>query len=78
VASVNRSIEDKSSFTPGKPKQLWSRAGPNFPGVPQYDVAPAGRFLTIGESEASTAPTQLNVVLNWTEELTNRAGGAKR
>jgi hypothetical protein len=33
-----------------------------------YDIAPDGRFVMIRPEETS-APTQLNVVLNWFEEL---------
>ena len=38
---------------------------------PNYDVSPDGqRFLMLKPSEqAQAAPTQINVVLNWFEEL---------
>lgn len=35
-------------------------------GTVNYDVAPDGRFLMI---QGEGAPTQVNVVLNWFEEL---------
>jgi hypothetical protein len=35
---------------------------------PTFDVAPDGRFLMI-KTPAELAPRQLNVVLNWFEEL---------
>jgi hypothetical protein len=40
-------------------------------GLPNYDVSVDGqRFLMIKPiEEAQAAPTQINVVLNWTEEL---------
>ena len=35
-----------------------------------YDVSPDGqRFLMVKETEQTTAPVQINVVLNWFEEL---------
>jgi hypothetical protein len=37
-----------------------------------YDVAPDGRFLVIKPSADEVAPARLNVVLNWTDELTRR------
>ena len=39
--------------------------------VPKYDVSPDGqRFLMIKPAEQKQAdPTQINVVLNWFEEL---------
>lgn len=38
-----------------------------------YDVSPDGqRFLMVKEIEQTTTATQINVVLNWFEELTRR------
>jgi Tol biopolymer transport system component len=45
---------------------------PNFPGVPNYDVGPDGRFLMIS-SEAGPAD-QVQIVLNWTKYLAARLG----
>jgi hypothetical protein len=48
--------------------------------TPNYDVSPDGqRFLMLKPSEqAQAAPTQINVVLNWFEELKRRVpSGAK-
>ena len=61
-------------FAAGKPRQLFE--GPYLKnGVgcarPDYDVSPDGQqFLMVksGEQE-QPAPTQINVVLNWFEEL---------
>jgi eukaryotic-like serine/threonine-protein kinase len=72
-------IEAKSSFTSMKPKLLFARSqsGRNQPGLTGYDVAPDGkRFLMLKDSEAEGAPVQLNVVVNWSEELSRQAGGA--
>ena len=60
------------SFSSGKPKMLFEGSflseGPVFP---SYDVSPGGqRFLMIQPvDQGQTASTQINVVLNWTEEL---------
>jgi len=65
-------IATQPSFVAGKPRMLFE--GPYLP-TPQtssnYDVSADGqRFLMIKRSEQSgAAPTQINVVLNWTEEL---------
>ena len=49
------------------------------PGLPQYDVALDGRFLMLKESQTQSAPTQVNVVLNWFEELKSKSpAGLKR
>ena len=61
-------LTTKPSFTAGTPKELFEIAG----GV-GYDVAPDGRrFLFIKEGEDQPAANQLNVVLNWFDELRRR------
>lgn len=67
-------IMTETFFTVGKPKVLFegwyekstvSRAN--------YDVAPDGqRFLMVKPGEQEQPPTQINVVLNWFEELKRR------
>ena len=38
--------------------------------IANYDVSPDGqRFLMIKDSDTESFPSQINVVLNWTEEL---------
>jgi eukaryotic-like serine/threonine-protein kinase len=65
-------ITTQPGFAAGRPKALFE--GPYLPtaaSFPSYDVSPDGqRFLMLKpvESQAS-APTQINVVLNWFEEL---------
>ncbi len=40
------------------------------PGFPEYDVTADGqRFVMVQPMEPESAPTQINVVLNWFEEL---------
>ena len=68
-------IATQPGFTVGKPRALfagWYEATPAT--FSNYDVTPDGqRFLMLkrNEQEAS-APTQINVVLNWFEELKRR------
>ena len=61
-------IETEPTFAPGKPELLF--LGPNLGDVKHWrawDVAPSGeRFVAV---EQASAPTELLVVLNWTEEL---------
>jgi serine/threonine protein kinase len=46
--------------------------------LPNYDVLPDGqRFLMLKPSEQEAAPTQINVVLNWFEELKRRVPPGK-
>ena len=65
-------IATQPSFTAGKPRLLFEgRYEPTPATAPNYDVSPDGqRFLMLKPSEAGdAAPTQINVVLNWFEEL---------
>ena len=68
-------IVTQPTFSIGKPRVLFE--GPYLPTrltFPNYDVAPDGqRFLMLKPVEqAETAPTQINIVLNWFEELKRR------
>lgn len=65
-------ISTQTSFVAGKPRMLFE--GPYLPTsltFPDYDVSLDGqRFLMLKPVEQEqAAPTQINVVLNWTEEL---------
>jgi Tol biopolymer transport system component/predicted Ser/Thr protein kinase len=74
-------ITTQPTFTAGSPRLLFAgryEQGPNY--TPGYDVSPDGqRFLMVKPSEqAQAAPTQINVVLNWFEELKQKVPTAKR
>jgi serine/threonine-protein kinase len=65
------SVESGSSFRAGVPELLFqgSYPAPNT-GRGLYDVSLDGRrFLMIKGGDAESAPQNLTVVLNWTEEL---------
>jgi len=73
-------IATKPGFTAGKPRMLFQ--GPYTPTegtVPWYDISPDGqRFLMVKPSDpAGAAPTQINVVLNWFEELKQKVPTGK-
>jgi Tol biopolymer transport system component/predicted Ser/Thr protein kinase len=73
-------IVTQLGFAAGKPRVLFD--GPYLPSpvtFPNYDVSPDGqRFLMLKPSEqAQAAPTQINVVLNWFEELKRRVPTGK-
>ena len=74
-------IATQPSFSAGKPRMLFE--GPYVTTgrtVPEYDVAPDGqRFLMLKPVEqAGAAPTQINVVLNWFEELKQKVPTGKK
>ena len=66
-------ISSKPTFSAGTPKMLFEGPYQSLPTIstPNYDVSPDGqRFLMLKSTEqAQAAPTQINVVLNWAEEL---------
>ncbi len=65
-------IATKPGFSAGTPKMLFegTYAMPAN-STPDYDVSPDGqRFLMLKPAEQEQgAPTQINIVLNWFEEL---------
>ena len=67
-------------FSVGKPRMLFE--GPYVPtprSFPDYDVSPDGqRFLMLRPSEQAQAPAQINVVLNWFEELKQKVPTGKK
>jgi Tol biopolymer transport system component len=68
-------ISSKPGFAVGKPRMLFEGKYEGAPvPVANYDVSPDGqRFLMLKPSEQEqAAPTQINVVLNWFEELKRR------
>jgi Tol biopolymer transport system component/predicted Ser/Thr protein kinase len=68
-------IATQPGFAAGKPRALFEgRYLPTPFTFPSYDVSPDGqRFLMVKPTEqAQAAPTQINVVLNWFEELKRR------
>jgi len=69
-------IDTESSFSAGKPRMLFD--GPYLPtsaSFPWWDVSPDGeRFLMLKPVESQTsAPTEIQIVLNWFEELKTKA-----
>ena len=71
-------ITGGQTFSAGTPKLLFE--GPYHWSVTisvDYDVAPDGRFLMIKPTEQALALTQINVVLNWFEELKRRVPASR-
>jgi dipeptidyl aminopeptidase/acylaminoacyl peptidase len=67
----------RSNFSAGNPKMLFEGHYSSYQTVPSYDVTADGQrflFLTAGEQ----ARAELNVVLNWTEELKQRTATGKQ
>jgi eukaryotic-like serine/threonine-protein kinase len=74
-------IATQSGFSAGTPRMLFEgRYNPAAGTTPNYDVSLDGqRFLMIKPNEAGeAAPTQINVVLNWFEELKQKVPTGKK
>ena len=74
-------IATQPGFAAGKPRMLFE--GPYRPTattIQNYDVSPDGqRFLMLKPSESvGTAPMQINVILNWFEELKQKVPNGKK
>jgi serine/threonine protein kinase len=68
-------VETKPAFSVSKSRLVFEASYAYINNdVPNYDVAPDGRFLMVRENQQNAALTRLNVVLNWFEELKQRAG----
>jgi serine/threonine-protein kinase len=69
-------IETESGFSAGNPRMLFEgRYLPTAASFPFYDVSPDGRhFLMLKPVESqAAAPTHINIVLNWFDELKQKA-----
>jgi hypothetical protein len=69
-------IETKPNFKAGQPRMLFE--GPYFESGHDFAVTPDGRgFILIRESDSQSGPNELQVVVNWFEELKQRVPAAK-
>jgi Tol biopolymer transport system component len=75
-------VTTQPSFSAGKPRVLFEGEYfvSQFPLMgTAYDVSPDGqRFLMVKETERATSVTQINVVLNWFEELKQKVPTGKK
>lgn len=65
-------VETSPTFKAGTPRMLFQ--GPYFSSGHDYAVMPDGRgFIMIRESESQSGPTEMRVILNWSQDLGNPA-----
>jgi Tol biopolymer transport system component len=69
-------IINQPAFKAGKPRLLFEGRYENLSWEPNYDVSPDGQKFLMLKSLDDTPPNQINIVLNWYEELRHRAGSA--
>jgi serine/threonine protein kinase len=83
------SVKTEPTFTPGKPQKLFSgryvKSSASAGDIPPWGISPDGkRFLMIkpveptGKSTTAEAPHKIVVVVNWFEELKQRAPESNR
>jgi hypothetical protein len=66
----------RPGFSAGNPKMLFEGRYANYQSLPDYDVTADGqRFLFLKAGEE--ARPEINVVLNWTEELKQKVPTGK-
>jgi Tol biopolymer transport system component/predicted Ser/Thr protein kinase len=73
-------ITTQPGFSAGKPRMLFEgQYQPTPVTFPNYDVSPDGqRFLMLKSGEQEAARTQINVVLNWFEELKQKVPAGEK
>ena len=73
-------VTTQGTFSAGKPRVLFEgRYAPTPRSFQDYDVSPDGqRFLMLKATEQAQSPEQINVVLNWFEELKQKVPAAKK
>ncbi len=64
-------VTTQPQFKAGTPRILFEGPYLNVAGV-SYDLAPDGRFLLLEENYKQPTTTQLQVILNWSEEVKRR------
>jgi serine/threonine-protein kinase len=64
-------VETEPTFTPGRPSILFDEGeyGLHPPGFINHDISPDGRQFLMIKDETASEQTQINVILNWFEEL---------
>ncbi|MGA7791761.1 MAG: protein kinase [Candidatus Acidiferrales bacterium] len=73
-------IATQHGFSAGTPRMVFEGQYEKAPfPISNYDVSPDGqRFLMLKPTEQAAAPTQINVVLNWFEELKQKVPVGKK
>jgi len=70
-------VDTQPVFKAGTPRLLFQGGG--YLGLANYDVSLDGQhFLMIKEKEAPASPKELNLILNWPEELKRRVPTARK
>jgi hypothetical protein len=66
-AVMSVALRQERTLTAGSPELLFT--GPFETGSPQFDISPDGTYFIMVEADPDARPTQVHLVLNWSEEL---------
>jgi hypothetical protein len=66
----------KTTFSADKPKLLFERHYATYNTMPAYDVTPDGQRFLLAKT-AGQGPQEINIVLNWFEELKQKVPAGK-
>jgi hypothetical protein len=71
-------VETRPTFKAGTPRKLFeARFNPGPTGHQHFDVSLDGRRFLMVRRDQDLAPPQLNIILNWSEELKARVPVAR-
>ncbi len=62
-------INTEPTFTAGSPVVLFTGSYFEFEGFVNYDISPDGQRFVMVQTQETESTQQINVVLNWFEEL---------
>ena len=77
---MTAAVSLQPTFSAGKPEMLFEgHYHPTNASLPQYDVSPDGQhFLMVKDGGAEQTATQINIVVNWFEELKQKVPAGKK
>jgi hypothetical protein len=68
-------IEGSTNMVATRPKALFKGFLTGAPGIPDYDITVDGQtFLMVKGTKVDSTPSELNIVLNWLDELRTKVG----
>ena len=66
-------VVPQAAFRTGKPELLFERPYQPGRGTRNWDASKDGRFVLVKESDQVTNAARINVVVNWFQELAQKA-----
>jgi eukaryotic-like serine/threonine-protein kinase len=70
-------VTNDATFRATKPRLVFEAKILPYPDSFSYDVTPDGDFLMVERGESDTPPTQINVIVNWLQEVRQRVAARR-